>query len=468
MKNYKKILLLLIFISFLISSFCFAQGRKLETGYPTIYGVETPTTVKTALPEYLEYVFTLIVIISGIIAFGSLVYGGFCYLTSAGDPSKMENAKGQIMAGFLGIIIVLSSYLILNTINPRLIIPEEMTMAPTAGGIKIYANSSDCGETFINENEDIKSKLISSSYPELKIEDKDSGEVVLNWGGEGQNKISSIKFLSEPQDLTVEFYTGNNFISLITTYDENNYQKGECQTYTQGQPKSIKLISHPPGVYLYADNDCTGKNYGEDYVVYQASSATLLEGFNDKTQSIKFVYSKDKDGNLVDRYATVLHEKENYMGKATLFDFDPIVNNCKNLSETEVGENLANKVSSITVYLKPKIKDGTENIIGEGVTFWGDKNYTKDKDDIEYPDGYYCCPTGWKVPDLDIISYDDKITSMEMDGHYIALLFEDSDYEGDCEVFMNSCPDFRSNRIGQCGWLGRGDCLSSFIIKARK
>ncbi|GAI38764.1 unnamed protein product, partial [marine sediment metagenome] len=50
------------------------------------------------------------------------VYGGFLYLISAGAPVKMIAAKDQITGGILGLVILLSSYLILTTINPQLAI----------------------------------------------------------------------------------------------------------------------------------------------------------------------------------------------------------------------------------------------------------------------------------------------------------------------------------------------------------
>lgn len=71
--------------------------------------------------DYIKNFYTLIITISGIIAFIALVVAGILYLTSAGDPEKINKAKKQIFAAFLGVIIILSSYLILKTINPSLI-----------------------------------------------------------------------------------------------------------------------------------------------------------------------------------------------------------------------------------------------------------------------------------------------------------------------------------------------------------
>ncbi len=467
MSKLKKIFLVFLLVAFsalLFNSFCSAQGRELEIKYPElgVHGVETPTKTKTALPEYLRYIFTFAIIIAGLAVFGALIYGGVCYLTSAGDPTKMADAKNQVIAGFSGLIILLSSYLILNTINPQLVLPERPPIAPAKAGIRIYAMAG------CQEDQEHPSEKVAGDIKKLK-----DPEAFLDWGTDGAYKIQSLKFLGNPEVLTVQIYESVDFGEPVHFIDylegtdncKNTDNTGnDLGALTQ---RSIKLDWHPSGVYLYASDDCTG----DDFKVYQSSSATLPE-FNDRTQSIKFVYGdKDPDlGKYQLRYAAILHEKENYMGEAALFDFDPAGDNCKKLSEGGAGADLTNKVSSITVYLKPKfIKTGEEiieQITGGGVRFWGDKNYTKEKDKIALPSetGYY----GDNDQRTDLGDADNKITSMEMDGNYVALLFRNEDYGGDCEVFMSSCPDFRSRRIGQCGWLGRSDCLSSFIVKARK
>jgi len=484
MKISKKVLVIFIFISFLIGGFCLAQ-RKLETAYPTIPEVETPTTVKTALPDYLRYVFTFAIIISGLIAFGAIIYGGMLYLTSTGDPTKISEGKDQAIAGILGLIIVLSSFLILNTINPQLVLPEGATQ-PGETGIKIYANSIDCGKNPIEGSQDITEFLVRGSYPKLH-ETKDS-RVVLDWGAEGTYEISSIEFLSKPESLTIEFYSEDDYEAPLIRYDETNYHQNDCQSYDRDQPKSVKLDYHNPGVYLYSNSLDCGKNpipgkQREDIEVkiYQSSSATLPE-FNDKTASIKFLYGdKDPDtGEYQNQFAAILHEDENFMGQAMLFDQDQGDDDCRDLSENiyEEGPNDIG-VSSITVYLKP-----VGSPIGQGVRFGEDKNCTEESCRLPQAGGFY--PAETEMANLETYGdfcggYDkkekkcknsdncnEKITSMDVDGHYIVLLFEHPDYKGDCEVFTESKPDFRPFRIGQCGWLGRSDCLSSFIVKATK
>jgi hypothetical protein len=119
MKRISLILFFCLFLSFLLfNDFCFAE-RPLEVDYPEIGGIR-PETVGIGIPDYIKYIFNFAIWIVGLVAFGALIYGGARYVTSAGSPAAMADAKGQIFAGILGLIIVLSSYLILTNINPQL------------------------------------------------------------------------------------------------------------------------------------------------------------------------------------------------------------------------------------------------------------------------------------------------------------------------------------------------------------
>ena len=118
---FKKISIIfpvIIFLSFFLFNFSLAQ-REIEVPFP---GLATTTP---ALPEYIEAIYKFALIISGVITFGALVYGGFLYLTSAGNPARINDAKDQIFSAILGLIILFSAYLILRTINPELIMLSQ-------------------------------------------------------------------------------------------------------------------------------------------------------------------------------------------------------------------------------------------------------------------------------------------------------------------------------------------------------
>lgn len=117
----KKIIFFLsIFLSiFLLLFFAgVVLAQDLEIAYPTVPGA--PLSAEPTLPEYIKYLYNFSIILAGLVAFFSLVYGGFRYLTSVGSPAAMADARDQITAGILGLVILLGSYLFLATINPQL------------------------------------------------------------------------------------------------------------------------------------------------------------------------------------------------------------------------------------------------------------------------------------------------------------------------------------------------------------
>ncbi|HEB46283.1 MAG TPA: hypothetical protein ENI19_01065, partial [Candidatus Nealsonbacteria bacterium] len=106
-KKYKLIFL----VSFLLFFAVFVFAQDLEVTYPTIPGAPLPA--EPTLPEYIKYIYNFALIIAGLIAFFSLIYGGFRYMFSVGQPAAMSDAKDQITAGIVGLMILLGSYLFL-------------------------------------------------------------------------------------------------------------------------------------------------------------------------------------------------------------------------------------------------------------------------------------------------------------------------------------------------------------------
>jgi hypothetical protein len=74
-----------------------------------------------SLTDAFQSFYTYIISIAGVVALAALLIGGILYLTSTGEPEKLDKARKQILAAFFGIIILFSSYLILRAINPELV-----------------------------------------------------------------------------------------------------------------------------------------------------------------------------------------------------------------------------------------------------------------------------------------------------------------------------------------------------------
>src|SRR3989344_5907131 len=82
--------------------------------------VSTPPTqgLPTNLGQLISQIFTWSLGILGISVFVIFFYSGFLWLTAAGNTSKTGEAKTHMTNAVFGAILLLSSYLILYTINP--------------------------------------------------------------------------------------------------------------------------------------------------------------------------------------------------------------------------------------------------------------------------------------------------------------------------------------------------------------
>jgi len=112
----KKYLVSIILIMFLIFP---SISLALELTYPEMGGYKIELGMD--LNKLIAWFYYFIVGISGFATFIMLVWGGFQWLTSAGSPARISDAKDRISSAVLGLVIILASFLILKVINPELI-----------------------------------------------------------------------------------------------------------------------------------------------------------------------------------------------------------------------------------------------------------------------------------------------------------------------------------------------------------
>ncbi len=124
----KKSLLILLFVLLLLSKPLLTSARDLETPYPSLPGVITPTTTEEPIILYLLYIYQLSIAASGFIIFIMFIIGGWKYLFSVGNPSKMLDGRKRMQSALLGFVIVLGSYMILNTISSGFIVFPDLIL----------------------------------------------------------------------------------------------------------------------------------------------------------------------------------------------------------------------------------------------------------------------------------------------------------------------------------------------------
>ena len=86
--------------------------------FRSLEGVATPnlprsTTLGTIVSLLLAYILPL----AGIVLLLFLLFAGFQFLTSAGDPKKVEQAKERLTSALVGFVIVFAAYWIVQIVG---------------------------------------------------------------------------------------------------------------------------------------------------------------------------------------------------------------------------------------------------------------------------------------------------------------------------------------------------------------
>src|SRR3989344_5880474 len=98
--------------------------RAQQTEYQLLTplpNVETaPGSGKATASSYITGIFTLIIMIAGLLAVIMIIFGGIKYMSTDAFTGKSE-ARATIEHAIWGLLLAVSAWLILNTINPNLV-----------------------------------------------------------------------------------------------------------------------------------------------------------------------------------------------------------------------------------------------------------------------------------------------------------------------------------------------------------
>lgn len=134
-----------------------------------IGGSAEDPTGKTNLAEIVGGVISKALGIMGSLALVVFVYGGFLWLTSAGNADKVQSGGQAMLWAAIGIFIVFSSYAILKLVLQGLGVSQESDSGTVSQPGNVWCvdvktnlcdqvKLTDCtGETFATESECIKS-----------------------------------------------------------------------------------------------------------------------------------------------------------------------------------------------------------------------------------------------------------------------------------------------------------------------
>jgi len=264
LKTKKKIYLFLILFSLSLTQAGFSSA--LETKYPPVPGLPYVITDDSGLAQYVGYFFSLAIIASGILAVIVLTIGGIRLIMSGGNPAGRKEAVDMIKGSVLGMVLVVSSFMLLRTINPALIEPS-LTPLPSVEGI-YYTNGADKKPAPMAEAN-------ASNRPD------------------GYNQI--LYDCSSGADLFIWKFPERNFEGIDSAFVEAITCGNSTDISGAG---SFKMAFKAPGIYYFLESGCTGYMSGAN-----TAGGQLSEPFKDKVKSIKIINNLQSDI----RYGIIFH-----------------------------------------------------------------------------------------------------------------------------------------------------------------
>ncbi len=94
--------------------------KKLALELPDGYNIEPPAGFEFtggSIGQVIGALLPVIFSIAGLLLFGLLIWGGFEFLTSAGDPKKVESAKSRLTSAFAGFVIIFVAYWLIQILE---------------------------------------------------------------------------------------------------------------------------------------------------------------------------------------------------------------------------------------------------------------------------------------------------------------------------------------------------------------
>lgn len=136
-----------------------------------------PTEVTGAtLGAWISLFYMFFCGIIGILAAANIIFGGFKWLTSFGNASRISAAKERISMAVIGLFLTLGAYVILLTINPRLVQFKDLSIEeietieqeffrPGAELPEDYGKGQSCFyETYGKTKEEVESQLVTVNF----------------------------------------------------------------------------------------------------------------------------------------------------------------------------------------------------------------------------------------------------------------------------------------------------------------
>ena len=77
----------------------------------------TTTGGVSQIESFIQSVIQVMIALAGAVSVGFFVWGGFGYITSSGDPEKLDKSKKTVMYSGIGLAIVLGAFVLSSIVT---------------------------------------------------------------------------------------------------------------------------------------------------------------------------------------------------------------------------------------------------------------------------------------------------------------------------------------------------------------
>lgn len=423
---YKSFLLLfsvISLISLLDINSCFA--RTLEIPLPGL-----PTSGKIELPDYIKSIFTLGIEIGVVLAILGFAIGALRYLTAAENPETRTNAMARMKGALLGVVLLLSSYVILQTITPKL---TELKVEEQLRGVPMLY--------LVKGNERLPCPPVSVDISNIR-------DYLIEWPSEVDG-VSACDPKNPHAAYLIYFYDKKGLTKI-----KEQYARLECGGKTNMWPQAESFIiqKEVPGVYLYPKEGCKLEDdiIPPLHIVGIDNSPYDWYGYDD-VESIRIVNGPDP--NKGPFWGVTVFNDSDYRGTKYWQAFWPCKNfNCQSAAGAQYCVNLSSQLSldhgkSMMIYqwVGYEWMYGPYASAGDGVELytrenWRGGHYRITNSDFMAGGGYWIKSSdkiapdysGTDVPDTEqrvckTFGYDLRkrcLQSIQLYGNYLVLLLD--------------------------------------------
>lgn len=224
-----------ILILLLIPQVALGLQRSLETRFPRINQLShPPTTTSVPLPAFVQYLYELSVVAIGFVILIAFIKAGVQMMSSAGNPAKFNEGKEHIFQAGIGAVILLTSVLIMNSVNPEII--HTYPQVESSAGVTLYEKKCNQAMDWTDSNRD-ESRIVTENVSSFD-------EFTQFQNGPSQN-VRSMELNGNPQFIKVLLYGEEDYGGGAVARDFK--EPGEC--YDISDYRSMKLHWNLPGVY---------------------------------------------------------------------------------------------------------------------------------------------------------------------------------------------------------------------------